>query len=194
MNKWDELFQRGLKGEKLVREWLKLRGFYVLPVSLIENGGAPALEGHLKHIIASNHLVSGAGKTFWAEVKTYQRAAFYQKYQRWVHGIPIRLWNQYIQGQQVTGIPGYLFILQLNEHLILEGKLDDIQIGSQKTIAGHHPPSGPQIFFDVRRFIWYSLDTLEKLTAMMPEDIPPKTIRPWEVGRKFPKKRQLPLL
>lgn len=194
MNKWDELFKRGLNGEKLVQEWLKLRGFYVLPVSLIENGGAPALEGHLKRIIASNHLVAGAGKTFWAEIKTYQRAAFYQKYQRWVHGIPIRLWNQYLEGQRITGIPGYLFILQLNEHIILEGKLDDIEIGSQKTIDDHHPPSGPQIFFDVRRFTWYSLDTLERLTAMMPEDIPPKTVRPWEEGKKFPKDRQLPLV
>lgn len=193
MSKWDDLFKRGLKGEKLVREWLKLRGFYVLPVSLIENGGAPALEGHFKRVIASNHLVAGAGGTFWAEIKTYQRAAFYQKYQRWVHGIPLRLWNQYIEGQRITGIPGYLFILQLNEHLILEGKLDDIQIGSQKTTGDSHPPSGPQIFFDVRRFTWYSLDTLEKLIAIMPEDIPPKTVRPWEEGKKFPKDRQLPL-
>ena len=58
MSKWDDLLKRGLKGEKLVREWLKLRGFYVLPTSLIEVGGAPALEGHLKRIIASNSLVA----------------------------------------------------------------------------------------------------------------------------------------
>lgn len=166
----------------------------MLPVSLIENGGAPALEGYLKRVIASNNLIAGHGQTFWAEIKTYQRAAFYQKYQRWVHGIPIRLWQQYMEGQQITGIPGYLFILQLNDRLILEGKLDEIQIGSQKTIGKQHPPSGPQIFFDVRRFKWYDLDTLEGIKAMMPEDIPPKTVQPWEQGRKFPKKRQLPLL
>lgn len=194
MSEWDKLFKRGLKGEKLVREWLKLRGFYVLPASLIDNGGAPALEGYLKRIIASNHLVAGGGRTFWAEIKTYQRAAFYQKYQRWVHGVPIRLWNQYIEAQQVTGIPGYLFILQLNDRLILEGKLDEIQVSSQKTVGKQHPPSGPQIFFDVRRFKWYSLGTLESLTPLLPEDLPPKTIRPWEVGKKFPKERQLPLV
>jgi hypothetical protein len=188
--KWDDLLKRGLKGERLVREWLKLRGFYVLPASLIENGGAPALEGHLKRIIASNHLVAGSGETFWAEVKTYQRATFNQKRQRWEHGIPIRLWEQYKEGQRITGIPGYLFILQLNDNLILEGKLDDIEIGSVKTQGIHHPPSGPQIFFDVRRFKRYPSDTLEE---MKPEDIPPKTIRPWEV-RKFPKEQQLPLL
>lgn len=194
MSKWDDLFKRGLKGEKLVREWLKLKGFYVLPVSLIENGGAPALEGHLKYIIASNHLVAGEGKTFWAEIKTYQRATFNQKRQRWEHGVPIRLWNQYMEGQHITGIPGYLFILQLNEQLILEGKLDDIQIGSIKTTGKHHPPSGPQIFFDVRQFKWYSLKTLEPLTAILPEDLPPKTERQWEKGKKFPQGRQLPLL
>lgn len=193
MNKWDDLFKRGLKGEALVGEWLKLRGFYVLPASLIENGGAPALEGHIKRIIASNHLVAGAGKTFWAEIKTYQRATFNQKRWRWEHGVPIRLWNQYIEGQQITGIPGYLFILQLNERIILEGKLDDIQIGSQKTIGHQHPPSGPQIFFDVNRFKWYSLGTLGSLASMLPEDLPSKTVRPWEERKKFPKDRQLPL-
>lgn len=194
INKWNELFQRGLKGETLVREWLKLRGFYVLPVSLIENGGAPALEGHLKRIIASNSLIAGEGRTFWAEIKTYQRATFNQKRQRWEHGVPIRLWDEYIKGQEMTGIPGCLFILQLNERMILEGNLDDLQIGSVKTEGSHHPPSGPQIFFDIQRFNWYSLDTLEKLNTMMPEDISPEIIRPWEVGKKFPKNRQLPLI
>ena len=191
MSKWDDLLKRGLKGENLVREWLKRRGFYVLPTSLIENDGAPALEGHLKGIIASNNLVAREGETFWAEIKTYQRATFNQKRHRDEHGIPIRLWDQYIEGQHITGIPGYLFILQLNEHLILEGKLDDIQIGSAKTIGNAHPPSGPQIFFDVRRFERYSIDTLEPLP--WPEDLPPKTVRPWEKGRKFPTARQPPL-
>lgn len=193
MGKWDDLFKRGLKGERLVREWLKLRGFYVLPASLIEDGGAPALEGHLKRIVASNSLVARGGETFWAEIKTYQRATFNQKRQRLEHGVPIRLWEHYIQGQQVTGISGYLFILQLNERLILEGKLDDIQIGSVKTTGSHHPPSGPQIFFDIRRFNRYDLDTLQPLKHMWPEDLPPKTVRPWEVGKKFPKARQAPL-
>ena len=195
MSKWDELLKRGLNGEKLVREWLKLRGFYVLPISLIENGGAPALEGHLKRIIASNGLVAHAGETFWAEIKTYQRATLNQQRQRWEHGVTIRLWDQYIEGQRITGIPGCLFILQLNERLILEGKLDDITIGSVKTSGKHHPPSGPQIFFDVRRFNGYDLDTLEfkQLSNLFPEDLPPKTIRPWETGKKFPEVRQPPL-
>lgn len=194
MTKWDDLFERGLKGEKLVAEWLKRRGFYVLPVSLIENGGAPALEGHLKRIIASDHLVARSGETFWVEIKTYQRATFNQKRQRWEHGVPIRLWNEYIKGQEITGIPGYLYILQLNERIILEGKIDDLKTGSVNTVGDHHPPSGPQIFFDVRRFKWYSLDTLKPLASMLPESLPPKTVRTWEEGKEFPKGQQLPLV
>lgn len=191
-NKWHDLLQRGLQGESLVREWLKIRGFYVLPTSLIQNGGAPALEGHLRRIVASNNLVAGGGQPFWAEIKTYQRASFNQKRQRLEHGVPQRLWHQYKEGQRITGITGYLFILQLNENMILEGKLDDIEIGSVKTSGSHHPPSGPQIFFDVRRFEWYPLETLE-LIAKMPKALAPKTVRPWEEHRKFPKGRQLPL-
>lgn len=194
MSKWDVLLKRGLKGERLVRNWLKLRGFYVLPASLIENGGAPALEGHLKRIIASDLLVAGAGETFWAEIKTYQRATFNLRRQRWEHGVPIRLWNQYLEGQRLTGIPGSLSILQLNERIILEGRLDDIQIGSVKTVGDQHPPSGPQIFFDVRRFRWYSLETLESLTAMLPENLPPKKVRSWEKDKRFPEGRQVPMI
>jgi len=191
---WQSLFERGLQGEKLVREWLKLRGFYVLPTSLIDNGGAPAMEGYIKRIITSDNLVAKNGHVFWAEVKTYQRATFNQKRQRWEHGVPIRLWGQYLEGQCITGISGCLFILQLDERLILEGRLDDIQVGSQQTIGKHHPPSGPQIFFDVRRFQWYSLDTLSQLEAMIPQDMPAKIIRPWEVDKEFPLAQQLPLV
>jgi len=195
MTKWHDLLQRGLQGEALVGEWLKLRGFFVLPVSLIKNGGAPALEGHLKRVIASNHLVSGDGDTFWAEIKTYQKAAFYNKYQRYVHGVPIRLWEQYREGERLTGIRGYLFILQLDTRHILEGQLDDIEVGSQRTQPGEkYPPSGPQIFFDVRRFTWYNLDTLEGVLPEFPEDLPPRTLHPWDRGRSFPTHRQMPLM
>lgn len=178
----------------MVREWLKLRGFYVLPVSLIRNGGAPALEGYMKHIIASDTLISKAGETLWAEIKTYQRATFNQIRQRYEHGVPIRLWNQYKEGQRISGIQGCLFILQLDRTLILEGKLDDIETGSVQTVGDHHPPSGPQIFFDIHRFKWYSLETLESLRPLLPIGAKPKTVRPWEVQRPYPESRQIPML
>lgn len=192
MSEWKRLLNRGLQGEKLVREWLKLRGFYVLPTSLIENGGAPALEGHVRKVIASNNLVVGDGSSFWAEVKTHQRSTMNRKYQREEHGIPIRLWEQYMEGQELTGIPGCLFILELKGRRILEGRLNDIAIGSRQTVGIHHPPSGPQVFFDVRRFHWYSLETLA-LQRMLPEDNPPRVVRPWEGDRRFPIARQLPM-
>lgn len=191
---WEELFNRGLKGEELVKAWLKLRGFYVLPASLIKNGGAPALEGYLQRVIASDHLVAKGGQSFWAEIKTYERATFNQIRQRLEHGVPIRLWNEYRRGQELTGIPGCLFILQLDERKILEGILNDIEVGSAKTVGRHHPPSGPQIFFDVRRFSWWDLDTLEPMLPALPERLAPKTVRLWEKGKLSPKGRQLPLL
>ncbi len=193
-NSWMFLFKRGLQGEALVREWLKLRGFYVLPTSLISNGGAPALEAFLNHVIASDILVAGHGRTFWAEVKTYSRSTWNQKRQREEHGITIKSWIQYLEGEKITGIPGYLYILQLNEKKILEGSLKLIEIGSVE-MPDHHPPSGPQIFFDVNRFNWYNLDTLElgQLNYPIPDPIPAKTMRPWERERILPKHRQLPL-
>jgi hypothetical protein len=194
MDNWEFLFKRGLQGEALVREWLKLRGFYVLPTSLIQNGGAPALESFLNRITASDILVAGHGRTYWAEIKTYSRSTWNQIRQREEHGVPIKNWNQYLEGERITGIPGYLYILQLNERKILEGSLKTIIIGSVEMFE-NYPPSGPQIFFDVFRFNWYNLDTLEigQLNYPIPDPIPPKTIRPWERDHKFPKFRQIPM-
>lgn len=198
---WEFLFNRGLQGETLVREWLKMQGLFVLPTSLIATGGAPALASHLKKVVASDILVSGLGRTYWAEVKTYQRSTWNNKRHREEHGIPIRLWQAYLEGERITGIPGYLYILQLYEgdgrtplNRILEGSLKIIQIGAAE-MTEQYPPSGPQIFFDVRRFNWYDGDTLEPVlvNCPIPDPLPPKTLRSWEIQRRWAKYRQLPL-
>ena len=181
MNDFQFLFARGLKGEALIREWLKAQGYLVLPTSLIANGGAPALEGHLMSVIAANNLVAKDGKVEWVEVKTYQRATKNQRRGRWEHGVPVRLWNEYRKGELLTGIPGCLVILQVDAGRILKGRLADIEVGAY-TQAEHEktPRSGRQIFFDVRRFDWFSIDSLSPLNDMMPDDLAPQTVRPWE--------------
>lgn len=189
MSDWKELLRLGLKGEALVREWYKQQGYFVLPVSLIENGGAPALDSHVKRIITANHLAFKAGEQKWVEVKTYKRATKSQHRKRWEHGVPQRLWRQYLEGQALTRIPGYLTVLQVDERLILEGRMDHIvKSAYMQAPRENHPPSGPQVFFDVRFFDWYNLDTL----LLLPEMLPPKVIRSWEQG-PFPTNRQPPL-
>jgi len=189
MSNWNRLLSLGLQGEALVREWYKRQGYFVLPVSLINNGGAPALEGYVRKVIVANHLAFKGADQRWVEVKTYARASFNQQRHRWEHGVPQRLWLHYLEGQALTHIPGYLTILQVNKRLIMEGRIDRIATTAYvQAPAENHPPSGLQIFFDTRFFDWYRLDTLEPLPKMDS----PKVIREWE-EKPFPSDRQPPL-
>lgn len=189
MSDWGKLLAVGLQGEALVREWYKQQGYFVLPVSLIANGGAPSLDSHVKRIIAANHLAFKAAEQRWVEVKTYKRATKNRHRKRWEHGVPQRLWRQYLEGQALTCIPGYLTVLQVDERLILEGRMGYIVKSAYfQTPGENHPPSGLQVFFDVRFFDWYNLATLQPLPKMLPS----KIIRSWEQG-PFPTDRQPPL-
>jgi hypothetical protein len=191
----NKLLARGLMGEALVREWLKLRGFFVLPTSLIRDGGAPMLASCMAKIIASDILVSGNGESFWVEVKTYERYSHNSKRKRDEHGVPIRQWEAYLEGQKLTGIKGYLCILEVENEIICEGTLDYIAVGA--VAMPYHPvKSGPNIFFDRRRFELYDLHTLmktEDIKRLMPPPIPSQTIRPWEKKKLNHKERQPPL-
>ena len=185
-----DMLARGLEGEAAVREWLRLEGYFVLPTSLIKNGGAPALVGHVKDIIATNNLISRDGESLWAEVKTYQRATFNRKYGRREHGIPIRLWEEYREGERVSGIRGSLWILTVEEKRIYSGLFDAISVGA-RYMRELHPRSGPQIFFDLRCFDWHPVAP----TIRLPDDLPPETIRPWETeATRREEGRQAPLL
>jgi len=176
-----EMITRGRQGEDLVRQWYKSRGYFVLPVALINSGGAPALEGELNRIIAANHLVFREGEKRWVEVKTFQRSTFNQRRQREEHGVSLRLWKAYKEGQELTGIKGVLCIVQVNEAKILEGTLDEIGVGAYiQAPTENFPPSGRQIFFDVRRFQWHYIRDIPELVSMLPKDLPPKIVRPWE--------------
>lgn len=183
------LLQRGLDGEALVREWAKIEGYIVLPAGLIARGGAPALENHLRgDVVASDILASRDGKPEWIEVKTFQRATFNQRRHRWEHGVPQHLWRQYREGEALTGIPGSLAILQVDQRVILKAALCELEIGAHfQNGAERTPPSGRQVFFDVRRFERFEIPVA--LLDSVPEDLAPQTVRPWE-NREQPTDRQ----
>ena len=94
-NNFEVLLKRGFKGEALVREWAKELGYIVLPVSLIENGGAPAIEDHITKLIVPDILAAKNGIPQWIEVKSFQRRTGNRKFNREEHGICKRHWENY---------------------------------------------------------------------------------------------------
>ena len=82
---WDQ----GEWGEREVRAYLERSGQYVVPASLIDNGGAPmAISLVRANLVLPDVLTIGGGGSAWWEVKTKTVARKYQKTGAWRHGHP----------------------------------------------------------------------------------------------------------
>lgn len=173
----------GTQGEAIVREWLKGRGYFILPSSLIEQGGAPMLNGGDIKAILPDNLTWKEGQPGWVEVKTKSDASEHKNPpHRWEHGLPLRHWNAYLKVQEITKIPVSLAVLEVKNKLLLIGTLTSLERG--KRIS---PMKGELHVFvnrlDLRKGHkdrsdfeqWHPLDDLT-----LPEVIPPGAIRTQE--------------
>lgn len=179
----------GQWGERHVRRWLERDcGLFVVPTSLIEDGGAPALTNALQRIVLPDLQAHGDSRwRGWCEVKTKTRAVKYNITQEWRHGIGARLWADYREVEQRTGMPGTLVILQCApKMLMLVARMDALvpipHSGSRAAYGGEE-----LVFFRVDDFEWFDFVPDE-----LPPQINPKVVRPWEVGATMGD-RQLPL-
>lgn len=117
----------GQTGERIVRRRLEELGYFVVPTNLIEDGGAPALTGALRRITLPDFQVSRDGRSAWVEIKTKTSAVWYRLGHEWRQGINKNNWLAYLEVQNVTGIPGYLAVLQdAPTRTLLFSALDDL--------------------------------------------------------------------
>lgn len=122
----------GKQGEAIVREWLKRLGYFVLPSSLIEEGGAPMLTGQRLKVILPDNLTWREGQPGWVEVKTKSCATEHKNPpHRWEHGLSLRHWNAYLKVQELTNIPVSLAILELDTKPLLIGTLSSLERGKR---------------------------------------------------------------
>lgn len=189
-------FRLGREGEGIAREWLVRQGYWVIPASLIDNGGAPALVGYINSqeppvgITLPDVLAFQGQSARWVEVKVKSRSTLNQVRRREEHGIEERHWQSYMDCVRQTGIPGALAIVEVSQWQILLGDLEDISKGSVRmdsagTVAAY---GEPMRYFDRTRFDWHPLDELPKTL----ESSRPKTARhPWDTGEAA-QVRQLP--
>lgn len=121
-------FALGASGEQAVSSWLKQRGFYVVPTGLIERGGAPLLEGHLRSIVLPDIQAFGRSGAAWVEVKTKTNRSKHHISGRWEHGIDTPLWHSYLSVQDATKIAGFIAILEPLEREMRIGSLDALAL------------------------------------------------------------------
>jgi hypothetical protein len=189
----------GRQAEEVVFEFLKRRGYLIVPTALIERGGAPLLEGFVKGHILPNGLASQSGQSGWVEVKYKSRATFNAKYRRWEHGIELHQWDSYLAVVRETGISGSLAIVEGSEILLL-GSFNLISVSARRmddenTREKYKLKVGDgMIYFDRRAFDMFRISE-QGLAHISPEPVLPVMVRPWEKCKKPPGSQQgmLPL-
>lgn len=166
-------------GERLVRRWLEEQRYFVLPVNLIEDGGAPRLTAMLNQArVVPDFQVAGGGQMRWVEAKTKTRHGDYRQRHMKTHCVDLDNWRDYLAVEQVTGLPGHLAIVQLNPGpVLLFAAFHELE---PYTFTGDTPnviaKYGSAIaYWDVNRFRQYAIDPSEPAPV-----IEPRTLHPWE--------------
>lgn len=175
-------WQLGQWGEREVRSWLERDcGMFVVPTTCIEDGGAPALTRLLQRHVLPDFQAFGEGHGHWWEVKTKTRPVYYQKQREHRHGIAERLWNAYVKVANTTGLPGHLAIVQLEPRMLLAASFSSL---TPLVHTGSTTAHG-------ERMIWFRVDDFDRLSigsngpCLPPPRIEPKSVRPWEVGKRI---------
>lgn len=114
--------QFGRYGETIVSKLLRNLGAGVIATfkfSGENDNEAPAIEFHEKRITLADLDVALRGRTFSLEVKTYAEPQFNRTYNCLVHGIPARLFDEYIAAERERGIPVHLGVLEVSTGALL---------------------------------------------------------------------------
>lgn len=103
----------GQAGESSIARWLRARGCTVLPVyeKIIDNGKGPHLFLPGRTLVAPDLFVFKGSDAFWMEAKHKTAFSWYRIGARWVTGIDIRHYLQYLEVDRCTPWPVWLLFL-----------------------------------------------------------------------------------
>ena len=117
MQNFEKSLEFGKTGESAIAEFLKRRGFNILPVYEKidnENKGPTLFMADGSSIIAPDMLVFGNGKTIWIEAKHKTAFTWHRITQRWVTGIDRHHYHQYLKIAEASEWPVWLLFLHKN--------------------------------------------------------------------------------
>lgn len=109
-----ESLAQGQIGESLIARWMRRRGNFVLPVyeKEIDSGKGPRLFCPNGQRIAPDMLVFGGPPPRWVEAKHKTAFSWHRNTQRWVTGIDIRHYEDYLKVDEETPFDVWLMFLQ----------------------------------------------------------------------------------
>jgi len=111
---FNEQLKFGQAGEGKISRWLREKGFSVLPVyeKIINTGKGPQLYfPNDKKLIAPDMLIFKGEKIFWIEAKHKTAFSWHRLSRRWVTGIDLRHYVDYLEVDDNTKWPVWLFFL-----------------------------------------------------------------------------------
>lgn len=104
----------GKAGESKIANWLRRKGYHVLPVyeKEISEGKGPQLFTALgPGLVAPDLLAFNGDKVRWIEAKHKSVFSWYRIGQRWVTGIDLRHYNDYLKVCELSPWPVWLLFL-----------------------------------------------------------------------------------
>lgn len=102
-----------MAGETAIAEWLKGRGYSVLPVyeKVFDTGKGPQLYTPRTALIAPDLLVYRGNKVLWIEAKHKTAFSWHRKTGQWVTGIDLRHYADYCKVAAEAPWPVWLLFL-----------------------------------------------------------------------------------
>ena len=112
------MFERNLVqgkiGESEIARWLQRRGHHILPVYEIEKGqykGPAVYTSNGESLIAPDLLAFGKGKITWIEAKHKTAFSWHRITQKWVTGIDLHHYFQYLKVMDIVDWPVWILFL-----------------------------------------------------------------------------------
>jgi len=108
-----ESYTYGVAGESAIAQWLRRRGFCVLPVyeKIVSEGKGPQLYLPEGSLIVPDLFTFKADKVLWIEAKHKTAFSWHRITERWVTGIDLRHYADYQEVDKVTPWPVWLLFL-----------------------------------------------------------------------------------
>jgi hypothetical protein len=128
MGNFERTLAFGQIGESVISRWLQSRGHAVFPAYQVEKdtGKGPQLFTQHCDLVLPDLLAFREGKAVWFEAKHKTCFSWYRIGRRWVTGIDLRHYAEYLEVAKVTSLPVWLLFW----HPLPDPSPDDQSYGS----------------------------------------------------------------
>ena len=122
----------GQMGESLIARWFRERGYNILPVyeTELNTGKGPRVFAAQCEIVAPDLFAFSPERVFWIEAKHKTAFSWHRLTGKWVTGIDLRHYEDYLRLNQISPWPIWLMFLQRG------GQAKDSSSGSPSGLFG----------------------------------------------------------